>query len=56
MYAFLLAKFVYKEITWKQLYRTLVDSARASASILFIIAAATPFGWVLTMKTVTAIV
>lgn len=56
VYAFLLAKFVYKEITWKQLYRTLVDSARASASILFIIAAATPFGWVLTMKNVTAIV
>ena len=56
VYAFLLAKFVYKEITWKQLYRTLVDSARASASLLFIIAAATPFGWVLTMKNVTAIV
>lgn len=56
VYAFLLAKFVYKEISWKQLYRTLVDSARASASILFIIAAATPFGWVLTMKNVTAIV
>ena len=56
VYAFFLAKFVYKEITWKQLYRTLVDSARASASILFIIAAATPFGWVLTMKNVTSIV
>lgn len=56
VYAFLLAKFVYKEISWKQLYRTLVDSAHASASILFIIAAATPFGWVLTMKNVTAIV
>ena len=56
VYAFLLAKFVYREMSWRQLYRTLVDSVRASAAILFIIAAATPFGWVLTMKNVTAIV
>jgi len=56
VYAFVLAKFVYREMTWKQLYRTLVDSARSSAAILFIIAAATPFGWVLTMENVTRIV
>ena len=56
IYAFVLAKFVYREMSWKQLYRTLVDSVRASAAILFIIAAATPFGWVLTMKNVTSIV
>jgi len=56
VYAFLLAKFVYREMTWKQLYRTLVDSARSSAAILFIIAAATPFGWVLTMENITRIV
>ncbi len=56
VYAFILAKFVYREMSWKQLYRTLVDSVRASAAILFIIAAATPFGWVLTMKNVTSIV
>lgn len=56
VYAFILAKFVYREMTWKQLYHTLVDSARSSAAILFIIAAATPFGWVLTMENVTRIV
>ena len=56
VYAFVLAKFVYREMSWKQLYHTLVDSVRASAAILFIIAAATPFGWVLTMKNVTSIV
>lgn len=56
VYAFILAKFVYREMTWKQLYRTLIESGRSSAAILFIIAAATPFGWVLTMENVTRIV
>lgn len=56
VYAFILAKFVYREITWTQVYTTLVDSVRSSASILFIIAAATPFGWVLTMENVTSTV
>jgi len=52
VYAFVLTKFIYRELSWKQLYVTLIDSARASAAILFIIAAATPFGWVLTMENV----
>lgn len=52
VYSFILAKFIYREITWKQLYRTLVESVRSSASILFIIAASGPFGWVLTMENV----
>lgn len=56
VYAFILAKFVYREVSWKQLYYTLVDSARSSASILFIIAASVPFGWVLTMENVTSTV
>ena len=53
IYAFILAKFVYREMTWKDLYETLVASAKTSASILFIISASTPFGWVLTLENFT---
>lgn len=54
MYAFMLAKFVYREMSWKQFYNTLIDSAKASAAILFIIAASAPFGWVLTLENMAA--
>ncbi len=56
VYAFILAKFVYREMSWADFYHTLVDSAKSSASILFIIAASTPFGWVLTLENVTTTV
>lgn len=54
VYAFILAKLVYREITWKEMLQVLISSSRACACILFIIAAATPFGWILTWKNVTA--
>ncbi len=47
VYAFILATFVYKELPLKQLPAVMVRSAKNSAVILFIIAAATPFGWVM---------
>ncbi|MBR6352370.1 MAG: TRAP transporter large permease, partial [Firmicutes bacterium] len=53
VYAFVLAKFVYREMTWKNFYETLIGSSKTSASILFIIAASTPFGWVLTLENFT---
>lgn len=54
VYAFILAKFVYREMTWKSFYNTLVESGKSSASILFIIAASAPFGWVLTLENFTS--
>jgi len=54
VYAFILAKFVYKELSWKNIVEVLKDSVRSSACILFIIAAATPFGWLITMENVTS--
>src|SRR5690606_23026340 len=47
VYAFILATFVYKELPLSQLPAVMVRSAKNSAVILFIIAAATPFGWVM---------
>ncbi|WP_392455587.1 TRAP transporter large permease [Chryseomicrobium aureum] len=50
VYAWILASLVYKELNFKNFLRVLKNSAISSAVILFIIAAATPFGWILTTQ------
>ena len=52
VYAFGLAVFVYKELTFKQFIKVAADSAIASAVILLIIGAATPLGWILAVENV----
>ena len=46
-YAFLLGKFWYRELSYAQLPEVLWDAGRQTAQVMFIIAAASPFGWVL---------
>lgn len=50
VYAFILAFFVYREVNLKQLAESVNSSAITSAAILFIIAAASPFGWIMTIE------
>lgn len=50
IYAFILATFVYRELSLKKLVQVFKESAINSSVILFIIAAATPFGWILTTQ------
>lgn len=50
IYALILAIVVYRELSIKQLFTVFKDSAINSSVILFIIAAATPFGWILTTQ------
>lgn len=52
VYAFILAVFVYRELTLKQFVKVAADSAVASAVILLIISAATPLGWILAIENV----
>lgn len=52
VYAFILAVFVYKELTFRQFIKVAADSAIASAVILLIIAAATPLGWILAIENI----
>lgn len=47
LYALILSMFVYKKVTWKKLVQICVEVARISAVVLFIIAAANLFGWIL---------
>jgi tripartite ATP-independent transporter DctM subunit len=47
LYAMLLGVFVYRMLDWKQLGRTLYDSARFAGIALFCIGTASAFGWIL---------
>lgn len=50
VFAFILAVFVYKELRLRDVPRVMINAAKNSAVILLIIAAATPFGWVMAMQ------
>ncbi|MDO4493190.1 MAG: TRAP transporter large permease [Clostridia bacterium] len=47
VYAVLVSKFVYRDLTWKDLFKIMLGSARTSAVIMIIIACSGPFGWAL---------
>lgn len=47
LYALLISKFVYRSLSWADIYRVFYESAISSARIMFIIATASFVGWVL---------
>ena len=47
VYALLVSKFVYNDLSLKKLYTTMLGSAKTSAVIMIIIACSGPFGWAL---------
>lgn len=55
VYAFILAVFVYKDLNFKQLVNVTMESAISAASIMIIISAAGPFGFLLTVNNVATI-
>jgi C4-dicarboxylate transporter DctM subunit len=48
IYAIVIARFVYREMTWYQLWQTAIDSGRIIAQILIIVSAAGAYSWVVT--------
>jgi C4-dicarboxylate transporter DctM subunit len=52
VYSFVLAVFIYKEITLKDFFRAAYGSVVTSAVIMLIISAATPFGWIMSTQNV----
>lgn len=46
-YAMILSMLVYRELSLRDLYRVLLSSAKGSAVVLFVIAASSPFSWVM---------
>ena len=47
IYALIVSTFVYRDMTWAKLYKTMLGSAKTSAVIMIIIACSGPFGWAL---------
>jgi len=50
LYALILSKYVYHKITWRRFFEISLEVAKTSAVVLFIIAAASLFGWILTTE------
>ncbi|MFW2365784.1 MAG: TRAP transporter large permease [Desulforhopalus sp.] len=53
VYALILGIFIYRTLTWKRLFHVSMDTIETSAIILFIVAAASIFAWILTSNRVT---
>ena len=49
VYALLVSMFVYRELSWRQLYLIFVTSAKTSAVVMFLIAAAMVSAWLITV-------
>jgi len=47
LYAAVLSTFFYREMGWKQLYHSLLETGRLSAIALFCVGTASAFGWLL---------
>jgi len=46
-YSLLVGKFIYRTLAWQQIPRILLNTAKETAVILLIVAAAAPFSWIL---------
>jgi tripartite ATP-independent transporter DctM subunit len=51
-YAFVLGRFVYRELTFGDLSQTLWETGRQTAQVMLIVAMSAPFGWVLIQQQV----
>lgn len=52
IYSFILAVFVYKELTFKEFYKVAADSVVNTGCIMLIMSMATPFGWIMSIQNV----
>lgn len=56
IYAILIGKFFYRQLTWTRLVASARETVEATASVLFIVATAALFAWVLTIDRVPVLV
>lgn len=49
VYAIIVSLFIYREMDLKQLFKTCIDSAISTSQVMILLAAASIFGWVLTV-------
>ena len=48
VYAILVARFIYREMSWLELWQTAIDSAKVISQILIIVSAAGAYSWLIT--------
>jgi len=53
LYAVILSAFFYRSITWKELWRSIVNSAIDSGAVMLIVGACYLFGWVISNEEIT---
>jgi C4-dicarboxylate transporter DctM subunit len=56
IYGFIVGKFIYKELKFKNMPKLLIESAVLASIILFIIATASIFGWIITMENIPQLI
>lgn len=52
LYALILSKYVYRKLSWRRFFAICLDTARTSAVVLFLIGAASLFGWILSAENI----
>jgi len=50
VYAFVLSFILYRDITWKKLYKTILDASVSTATITIILGAAAAFSWIIAIE------
>lgn len=55
IYAFILAVFVYRELTLKDFYKVAAESVVTTGCIMLIMSLATPFGWIMSIQNVPSL-
>lgn len=56
VYALFVGTVIYRELTWKQIYDAFWESGLGSATVLFVIATASLYGWMLTTEQIPTMV
>lgn len=54
VYAFIISVFIYKELKSHQIMEVFINTARSTAIVMFIVAAATAIGWLITVAQIPA--
>src|SRR5262249_54868602 len=50
IYAIIVARFIYRELTWREIWQTAIDSGVLISQILIIVAAAGAYSWLITVS------
>ncbi len=56
LYAFIVGKFVYRELKWSQIPKIVLDTMKTSSAIMFLVGFAATFGWILASEQIPQLV